>query len=72
MTKQEMTNAITKIAAHVNAELSLSTWSPGDGWTRYRISKAEGSGESHYTPNYTKKEMTAYLWGALDTIYRGK
>ena len=52
----------------------LSAWSPGDGWTRYKLSTMlAGGGESDvHNTSFRVSEMYAYLRGvhdALDTEY---
>ena len=54
--------------------LMLSTYSPGDGWTRYTLSAivGEGGGESNVSPTCNAQEMWAYLrgvWDVLDSEY---
>ncbi len=48
--------------------LSVSTWSPGDGWTRYRLHEDQG-GEYFRDPYIyggSKREVAAYLRGFAD------
>jgi hypothetical protein len=68
MTLQEMRDAVTELGQHVGLDLHLDTWSPGDGWTRYRIERhhPNTTGTSRYTTNYRRAEMIAYLRGAGD------
>jgi hypothetical protein len=48
----------------------LSTYSPGDGWTRYRLSVIVGphGGEMEVSPCCTAQEMWTYLRGVFDVL----
>jgi hypothetical protein len=48
----------------------LSTYSPGDGWTRYKLSVliGEEGGESDVSPSCTAQEMWTYLRGVFDVL----
>lgn len=47
--------------------IGLSTWSPGDGWTRYQVFELmENGGESTISPVMTCAECFHYLRGLLD------
>lgn len=56
-----------KMQANVG-HLGLSSWHPGDGWTRYQIYELmEHGGESTISPTMTAAECFHYLRGILDT-----
>ncbi len=41
--------------------LRIGQWSPGDGWTRYKITNMEGSQE--FSQNMTMAELRAWFRG---------
>lgn len=48
----------------------LSSYSPGDGWTRYTLSciVGENGGETTISPTCTAQEMWTYLRGIFDVL----
>ena len=48
----------------------LSSYSPGDGWTRYRLNVIVGErgGEMEISPSCTAQEMWTYLRGVFDVL----
>ena len=43
--------------------LRISKWSPGDGWTRHKVTDPEGGRE--YSQNMTMAEMRAWFRGFM-------
>ena len=43
--------------------LGLSIWSPGDGWTRYKVTNLEGSRD--FTNNMNLAELRAWYKGYM-------
>ena len=45
--------------------LGISSWSPGDGWRRYKVVRFEGHGERDMTMNMDFKELRAWFNGFM-------
>ena len=48
----------------------LDSYSPGDGWTRYRLNMicTDGGGETEVSPCCNAQEMWTYLRGVFDVL----
>jgi len=67
----ELTDDGTRKILHANVgHFLLSTWAPGDGWTRYTLSEIVNvnGGESNVTASLNIAEMHAYLSAILDVL----
>ena len=57
--------------SHANVgHFLLDSYSPGDGWTRYRLMMiaTESGGEFDISPCCTAQELAAYLRGVFDVL----
>lgn len=48
------------------SSIYLETWSPGDGWTRFRLYTEHG-GPPQQSAYYDRKGIEAYLQGRIDS-----
>lgn len=47
--------------------LYVEAWSPGDGWTRFRLYEVgSNGGQNQLSAYYNRKEFEAYLQGRID------
>lgn len=74
-TKVETLKTLLRVARILtNRDLSIETWRPGDGWTRYRV---EENGGSRNVSSYLRKTeceqwLRAFIEGAESALGREK
>lgn len=66
ITLAEIEHKVEVLAARLHTPLRLTRWSPGDGWTRYRIETKKGHYFTYY--NMTKQEIAQALSMAHATL----
>lgn len=57
--------------SHANlGHFLLDSYSPGDGWTRYRLAMicSDGGGQIEVSPCCTAQEMWTYMRGVFDVL----
>lgn len=64
--REKLASLVASLSLASGLPLALRTWSPGDGWTRYRITNADGAAE--YGHNMTRDAATDALVLALDLL----
>lgn len=75
MTTNKTLEVLLKVARTLTSrDLSIETWSPGDGWTRYRISENhESMNVSHYlTKGECETWLRAFIEGAESALGRDR
>ncbi len=73
MTSTKTLQTLLKVAQVLTKrDLEIGKWSPGDGWTRYRVEEAGGScNVSHYlTKGECEQWLRAYIEGAESALGR--
>ncbi len=63
-TRNDLDHMVERLAKLTGEDLSIETWSPGDGWTRYRLIRG-GDAYRTLTINYRKQEFGGALSMAL-------
>jgi hypothetical protein len=65
VTRADIRRKVERIVELTGTPIRLEEWSPGDGYTRYRLYDADDRSISHYNRLH---EMDEYLNGMIDAI----
>ena len=64
VSRSTLEHRLARVASLTKQPLRLTTWAPGDGWTRYRVcDQRDQPVSSRY---YRLHEINAYVSGLLD------
>jgi hypothetical protein len=73
ITVTDLRNRAAALSKLMDTPIHLTTWSPGDGWTRYQLTDADQQPLQPFGAKYYRlHEMAAFLDGAIMVYDRGK